>query len=498
VRIDTGAPTLPAPLVEVAPARAAAASNEARGWPRALLTLDVAMLGAAAAVAELGAPRAGIPSMPLGTLLGFPAVVLAILTFRGMYQPRLSIAALDDLRGVLTTTALAAMIVLSVRVFVGDDAAVADQTARYWAFAAVYLVAGRALFYSSELRARSKGESLRPTLVVGAGKVGRLTARRLLDNPGFGLEPVGFLDKEPLQDDSSSPADLPVLGATWDLEQVVREHGIGQVVVTFSTAPTDVLLRLCARCEELGVAVAFVPRFFEQMTQRLTIHHLGGLPIVFARRTNPDGWRFAVKSAVDRIGAAVLLLVLAPVLAACALAVLVSSGRPVVFRQRRVGRDGAVFDMLKLRTMRGDPDGGGEADADWAAAVLGIELGATEEAEDEDRRTKVGRFLRRASLDELPQLFNVLKGEMSLVGPRPERIDYVRMFGPSIYRYGDRHRVKSGVTGWAQVHGLRGRTSLEDRVEWDNHYIENWSLWLDMKILLLTVLAVVRSFRSGE
>jgi len=149
--------------------------------------------------------------------------------------------------------------------------------------------------------------------------------------------------------------------------------------------------------------------------------------------------------------------------------------------------------MLKFRTLR-DVDGlEHESDADWAAAELGSSIAV--HAPLETRLTRVGAFLRRTSIDELPQLWNVLRGEMSLVGPRPERVGYVEQFENRLYRYQDRHRVKSGLTGWAQINGLRGKTSLRDRVEWDNHYIENWSPWLDMKILMLTVRAVVRHSR---
>ena len=157
-----------------------------------------------------------------------------------------------------------------------------------------------------------------------------------------------------------------------------------------------------------------------------------------------------------------------------------SSPGPIFFRQRRVGRDGRSFDLLKFRSMRGSAAAEGGASSRAAGRAPGGVEGV-------DRRTRVGRFLRRTSLDELPQLLNVLRGEMSLVGPRPERPEFVELFGHDIDRYGDRHRVKSGITGWAQVHGLRGQTSLADRVEWDNYYIENWSLWLDLKILLMTV-----------
>jgi exopolysaccharide biosynthesis polyprenyl glycosylphosphotransferase len=290
-----------------------------------------------------------------------------------------------------------------------------------------------------------------------------------------------------------------VLGASWDLEEVVREHGVEQIIICFSKAPNHVLLRLIRRCEELGLAVSTVPRLYELTTNRLTVEHLGGLPLLTAHPTNPRGFQFALKYFADRFVSAVLIVLLSPVLIAAAVATYLSLGRPIFFRQRRVGRDGIEFDMLKFRTMRGVPEERGEADAEWALQQLsGGAPVRVYGSEQQELRSPVGKLMRRLSLDELPQLFNVLIGHMSLVGPRPERVQYVRQFESNIYRYGDRHRVKSGITGWAQANGLRGNTSLADRVEWDNYYIENFSLWLDAKILLMTVAAVFTGYKTVE
>ncbi len=460
-----------------------------RSWAFVRVAMDAATIGLGIVVAEIGAASAGVPPTPLAASVAFGALVVALLAFRGMYRPRLSLVLLDDARGVLAASALAAMAVLSARALVEGGPALAQQGVRLWAFVALGLVGGRAVTNLLERDARRRGATRRPTLIIGSGHVGQLTAKRLLEQPELGLQPIGFLDKEPLSDDSWLP--LPVLGASWDLGAVVEEHGVEQVIVCFSTAPTPVLLRVAEECEQLGVAVAFVPRLFERMTTRLEIHHLGALPLLFARRPNPRGWLFAVKHTVDRVGAALLLLALSPVLAGAAAATWRSLGRPIFFRQVRVGYDGKPFEMLKFRTMRpsaGQADPGYELAPDTAPGGV----------EGEDRRTRVGAFLRRSSLDELPQLVNVLRGDMSLIGPRPERPEFVDIFVDSVHRYGDRHRVKAGVTGWAQVNGLRGKTSVSDRAEWDNYYIENWSLWLDLKILLMTAAAVVAASRRVE
>ena len=462
-----------------------------RAWALARVSLDSAMLFAAAMAAAFGSSAAGVPAPSIGWTVVFGLLVLGILASRGMYGARLHHELLEDLRGVVIATSLAGMVVLSARELIAAPTDLSAQVIRTWAFATAYVAAGRVALHWSRTKSYRHGESVRPTLIIGAGKVGRLAASRLLQHPQLGLKPVGFLDKDPLVgEDETLP--LPVLGASWDLDRVVAQHNVEQVIITFSRAPHEVLLRLVRRCEELGVNVAFVPRLFEKVTSKLTVEHIGGLPLISSRPSNPKGLQFGIKYAVDRLIAGVVLLLALPIMLPAAVAILATLGRPLFFRQVRVGRDGRTFAMLKFRTMRpAEPELDEQAlDLPPDTAPGGVERG--------DRRTRVGTFLRRSSLDELPQLINVLKGEMSLIGPRPERPEFVGLFEQSVYRYGDRHRVKSGITGWAQVHGLRGKTSLSDRVEWDNYYIENWSLWLDLKVLLLTFLAVAHSPQHVE
>jgi len=368
-----------------------------------------------------------------------------------------------------------------VRALAADETLLVEQTLRLWAFALVFLGAGRLGITLDRRHALRRGETGFNTLIVGAGSIGHVIAARLRERPELGLRPIGFLDKDPMIDQSEGTG-LPVLGASWDLEDVVQRYAVEQVVVTFSTAPHAVLLTLIRRCRELGVEVVIVPRLFEQVSNRVEVEHLGGIPLLRAATVDPKGWQFSIKYAIDRIVAALALTVSSPLLLALAIAVRLSSPGPVLYRQRRVGLDGREFDMLKFRSMRVSEQ------AEDFTPTEGLAPGGVE---GDDRRTRVGEFIRRTSLDELPQLINVLKGDMSLVGPRPERTNYVRAFEEHVYRYGDRHRVKSGLTGWAQVQGLRGQTSLDDRVEWDNYYIENWSLWLDLKIVLLTIPALL-------
>jgi exopolysaccharide biosynthesis polyprenyl glycosylphosphotransferase len=424
--------------------------------------------------------------MPLSWVLVSDLVVLGALATRGLYRPPLQVDLIETTRVVLVATGLAAAVAIATRVVVANSVTTADEGLRFWVVATVLLALGRIVLGRSELRARRAGEAGYRTLIIGAGATGRRIAKRLRQNRLFGLTPVGFLDKEPL---SLGPTDNdpPVLGSSWDIDRIVEEHGIEHVVFTFSTAPTDVLLRLLKRCHELGLGTSVVPRLYERLTTDTSVESLGGVPLVVNHVRHPRGWQFCFKYAVDRVAASLMLVLLAPALAALALAVWLSLGRPILYRQERVGRDGVHFDMLKFRSMR--PPSGGESEQAAVDVSADIAPGGVEGT---DRRTRVGALMRHLSLDELPQLLNIVRGEMSFIGPRPERPQFVDLFDRNVHRYGERHRVKSGITGWAQVNGLRGNTSIADRAEWDNHYIENWSLWFDLKILLLTVAVVLR------
>ena len=442
--------------------------------------------GAALAFALISAHFvSGATAVPIAWTFAFAALVIGLLSTKRMYRPPIDLRVLDATRSIITAVAVAAAMTVALRGLVTDASSAAEETLSLWLFATAFVIAGRIWLIASERRARRSGDAGQRSLIVGAGNVGRLVAKRLAEHPEIGLRPVGFLDKEPLH--GSDVTDLPVLGASWDLEQIVGEKRIEHVIVTFSTAPEEVLLRLLKRCERLGIATSLVPRLYEKSTEHVTVVPLGGVPLVTRYSPNPKSWPFAVKHGLDRVGAALALLALAPFLAVLALGVCASVGRPIFYRAQRVGRDGRRFDMLKFRTMLP------MTEEERTNLVIDPETGTGGVSRTGDRRTRFGVFMRRASLDELPQLFNVLKGEMSLVGPRPERTEYVEVYEKQVRGYEERHRVKSGITGWAQVSGLRGTTSLADRAEWDNYYIENWSLWLDFKIMLLTPAALVRS-----
>jgi exopolysaccharide biosynthesis polyprenyl glycosylphosphotransferase len=464
---------------------------DAHRWALTSVAADSFMLVLAVAAALLGAHQAGVRA-DSAAIWAFPPLVIALLALRGTYRSKLRVQMLDEVGHVIGATSVAAMIIVALSAFTTSAGEHAELLARVWVFGMLYVGGSRIVLSLIQRRARVERLVGEPTLIVGAGRVGAQVERRLEEQPSLGLRPIGYIDARPPSPELVPDRRAPVLGGPDDLASVAERTGARHVVLAFlSSRGADAkLVQLVRQCNELGLDVTLVPRLWENINVRATIEHIGGMPLFRLRFVRPKGWQFAIKHAIDQIAAAFIILVLSPVLIAATLAVKLSSPGPILFRQRRVGRDGREFDMLKFRTMRGDPKQHGEADAGWASSTLGA--AHVEEAPIPDRRTRVGTLLRRYSIDELPQLFNVLKGDMSLIGPRPERVSFVRLFEERIYRYGDRHRVKSGLTGWAQVHGLRGKTSLSDRIEWDNYYIENWSLWLDVKILLMTIVAVFK------
>jgi len=467
---------------------------QGNGWRALRLGFDATLLMLAIGAARLGAPAAQVSSDGDALVWLFPPLVLAFFGLRGMYRGELQVRVVDGLTPIAASTSLAAAALIAFAAFTTPAADPAPLIARGWLFATLYLMGGRLLLSWAQRRARVGGLIGKPTLVVGAGRIGAQVERRLREQPELGLRPLGYLDSNPPPAEMVPDRHAPVLGDPSELGRIADETGARHVVLGFTSGPDSLLMPLVRECEERGLEVSLVPRLFESINVRIGLEHIGGLPLFGLRAVDPKSWQFAVKHALDRAVAALALLVLSPLLAAIAIAVRLSSPGPVLFGQRRIGRDGQDFEMLKFRSMRVDapePAAAPARSGPVELAVLGADT-APGGVEGADRRTRVGTFIRSTSLDELPQLFNVLSGRMSLVGPRPERPEFVELFGRSVHRYDDRHRVKSGITGWAQVHGLRGKTSLSDRIEWDNYYIENWSLSLDLNILIMTISAVLK------
>ncbi|MEC3977326.1 sugar transferase [Amycolatopsis sp. H20-H5] len=385
-----------------------------------------------------------------------------------LYRRRLWLSWFQDLPRSVAATATAFALITGGAMPLGqpDGRVVAAQHA-ILLFAALAEFTRLCVFAFGRWARRRFGRCDR-TIVVGAGKVGADLVRTMLEYPEFGLRPVGFADFEPVPDDAALPVEL----VSGELTAAITRLKVGTVILAGSPERDASVVDAAIAAHRLGCVTLVVPRLYELCQDGPDIDRLRSYPLVrlgTAPTTRPSWW---IKRAVDFVVAASALLVLLPVIALCALAVLAESGFPLIFRQVRVGMDGRTFLLYKIRSVRQT----GEDDSQTRWSMAG------------DRRVgPVGRFLRRSSLDELPQLWNILRGDMSIVGPRPERPVFVSEFSAIHEFYWARHRVPTGLTGLAQVHGLRGDTSIADRSRYDNYYIANWSLWLDLKILLLTV-----------
>jgi exopolysaccharide biosynthesis polyprenyl glycosylphosphotransferase len=468
---------------------------EGSGWSVVRPVLDFVLLCIAVTVALHGVDRTLHVQATAAPLLALPLLVMLLLYLRGLYRRRMRSPVLEEIVPVISGVSVAAMAVAATGLVLNGEMAT-YLWVRAWLAGLVAVAAGRALLSLAQHWARAQRLVAKPVLIVGAGVVGAQVARRLETHPEYGLVPVGFLDEDPPSITEVGGRDVPVLGTVDDLDQTIARTGVKNLIVAFTSVADARVSRVIQRCMELGIDVSVVPRMFDAINNRVGYESVGGLPLLSFTTVDPRGAQFAVKHALDRALGLMLLVVLSPLFLLAALAVRLSSPGPVLFAQRRVGRDGKAFELYKFRSMRLGPPGS-EPDGQENSPLEFLLGGDTAPGgvEGDDRRTAVGRLLRRTSVDELPQLLNVLRGEMSLVGPRPERPEFVELFRQDIIRYGDRHRVKSGITGWAQVHGLRGQTSLAERVEWDNYYIAHWSVGLDLRILAMTVVAL---FRKAE
>jgi exopolysaccharide biosynthesis polyprenyl glycosylphosphotransferase len=424
-----------------------------------LVAADLTVLGPTAYVVER-------------TLFGgaiWAAAVVFAFGAAGLYRPRLRLSALDDTPRLLLAVGMVLVVgawLSPVLPAVREGAA----TSAVWLAGVAGVATVRALAYAA-LRRRRRTADRETVVVIGSGDVGIRITEALRDDGGYGLTPIGLVGPPPIRD-LDLPA--PLLGTVDELDRIIAVHRPHGVVVAFSPGSPDAdLLGTLRRCRGLGMAVYVVPRLFELSVGRVDAELVQGIPLVRLRPEPQRRWQSMAKRVVDVAGAVLGLVLLSPVFAACALAVRLESGRGnVLFRQTRIGHHGRPFTMMKFRSLT--PSSTLESQVCWNISQ-------------DDRIGPVGRVLRGTSLDELPQLLNVLRGDMSLVGPRPERPFFVDQFRRTYDGYADRHRVLGGITGWAQIHGLRGDTSIVDRVRFDNYYVENWSLALDLKIILGTV-----------
>jgi exopolysaccharide biosynthesis polyprenyl glycosylphosphotransferase len=414
----------------------------------------------------------GIPDLRIYLFgsLGVLAVFVGLLYAHGLYDPRRRRGLGTDFGALLRCTLEAGILLAAVAFFYREFSFSRTFLVGFTAVSFGFLVAGRVFTRYLQIVARGLGVGVERVAVLGRGPAQPRLVHVLRARPVLGYALVGEVLAE-----GDLPGELPVLGLANELPDVVERHRIDLVLVTYPFHEAGQLLPVLDVLAEHQVRVCFVPDLEELLASRLQVHEVEGLPFLELRQVSLTGIDRIAKRTFDLVVSALLLLALAPLLGLIALAVRLDSRGPVLFRQQRVGRDGRVFQMIKFRTMYQD-----------AERLTGPVFASAADP----RRTRLGGWLRPFSLDELPQLYNVLRGDMSLVGPRPERPVFVQEFRSSIPRYFERHKVRSGITGWAQVNGLRGDTPLEDRTRFDIYYVENWSLAFDVRILAMTLRSV--------
>jgi exopolysaccharide biosynthesis polyprenyl glycosylphosphotransferase len=399
---------------------------------------------------------------------------LWLLRYRGMYDARRGLSRWEEARVLVEVSVLGTLGLAAASFFIRGPELSRFMLTSFGALCAVGLVALRASVRAALAFFRRRGFNQRRVLVVGAGALAREICARFANHPEAGFDVVGVLGA------SRAMRDLPrALGPYERLRDVVEEHDIDQVVLALDRSDPIDPIKLIEELRDSTAALRIAPDLLGLNTVRLASEDFDGLPMICLVENPALGWHGVVKRGIDLVAAGLLLVALAPLLAAIALAIRSSGPRgPILYRQRRMSIDGRIFSMLKFRTMI--PDAEAHTGPRWAQR-------------DDPRRTPLGALLRRTNLDELPQLWNVLRGEMSLVGPRPERPELIQEFRKRLPGYMLRHKVKGGLTGLAQINGFRGDTSLEGRLEHDLLYAQTWSLALDLKILALTL---VRAFRD--
>lgn len=374
----------------------------------------------------------------------------------------------EEMVSVVKGTALLTLLVMATVFFTHDPYESRASMLLFSGLTAASVLTARRCSWAAIRFLRSRGYNQTRSVIVGTGRVARKTARALRHASWMGIRNVGFVEDNP----SRWTGDLDVLGTIGDLPALIQRYGITNVFIALPLSRFDDARRVFDIVSRSIVEVRLIADVPNLAGLTLTTSNLDGLPVIGLRESPHFGLNVVVKRAMDIALSLVALLLLTPVMFTVALLVKLTSPGPIFYRQERCGLNGRAFQMLKFRSMRMDAES--QSGAVWAR-------------KDDPRRTRFGTFLRQTSLDELPQFLNVLLGDMSIVGPRPERPVFIKQFSKTIPNYMARHCVKAGITGWAQVHGWRGNTSLRKRIQYDLYYITHWNPWLDLHILWMTV-----------
>jgi exopolysaccharide biosynthesis polyprenyl glycosylphosphotransferase len=416
-----------------------------------------------------------------GLLLVLISSILGTLAVNRQYYIPRAVSRIDQLYVVFGSVTIGTLVSIAITVIVFRDTIFDVEFPRAmmvyaWLFSIVFIMIGRTFhqFVRSKLRDRGIGKDR--LLVVGTGDVARIILQRILWSPHLGYETIGLVSgngSAAAEGDRPVEAilDIPVIGRVEDLPDLIDNYQVDEVIVATPEKGHREAVRIISYCERGRVSIKIFPDIFQFVTTDAGIDDLGGLPLLTVRDFALRGYMLIFKRLMDIFGAIFGLIVLSPIMILVAIAIKLESPGSAFFIQERMGLDGKPFRMIKFRSMRSDAERFGPG---WTV-------------DDDPRQTRLGKFLRKVDVDELPNLINVFLGEMSLVGPRPEQPYYVEEFRNTVPRYMERHREKAGMTGWAQVNGLRGDTSIIERTKYDLWYTENWSILLDIKIILRTV-----------
>jgi exopolysaccharide biosynthesis polyprenyl glycosylphosphotransferase len=470
------------------PALASGRSSRAKTVLGGLLVgIDLLMLATAFVFgycARIIIPLLAIPDNPPSIVLYVPTMVLHIFIivtmsyFSRLYHQRRAISRIDQARQLLGVVTVGSVLVFGMQELVFKNTPFEVDYARAMffyvlLFSAVLIVVGREIYRIIQVKMFGRGLARDNLLIVGTGRVARDITQKIKSCPELGYNIVGVVNGQ--FKPKGKMLGFPILGLYHDLPALIDAYKVEQVIIALPDARHSEIVDLVTLCQRGRVDIKVYPDIFAHIAGDLNVDDLGGTPLLTVRDIALRGWKLSLKRALDFTCALVGLILLSPLMLFTALLIRVESKGAVFFIQERMGLDGRPFPMVKFRSMRPDAEADGPG---WTV-------------ENDPRVTRTGRFMRRTSWDEIPQLINVLLGQMSLVGPRPERPVYVQEFRQNIPRYMERHREKAGMTGWAQVNGLRGDTSIAERTAHDLWYVENWSLFLDIKIVVRTVLQVL-------
>ena len=451
-----------------------------------LVILDSLLIGIAFVLAyrlrvSIAWPDPLTNQVPLADYAGLFVIqlvtIISILFLNRQYYIPRSVSRIDQIYYVFVSVSVGMLLALAVAtIILRNNQAILDYPRAMmvydWLLTIVLLTFGRILHNWVRKRLQDRGIGKDRVIIVGTGDTARMILQRIVWSPDLGYDLVGIVNGE---ERHSEILGFPVLGQPEDLPDLINEYHVDEVIIAMPEKGHREMLHVISYCERGRVSIKIFPDLFQYVTTHAGIDDLGGLPLLSVRDYALRGYLLTLKRLIDFIGATIGLVALSPLMILTALAIKLESPGPVFFVQPRMGLDGREFMMIKFRSMRTDAEKDGPG---WTV-------------KDDPRQTRLGTWLRRLEVDELPNLINVWLGEMSLVGPRPEQAYYVEQFRRFVPRYMDRHREKGGMTGWAQVNGLRGDSSISERTKYDLWYSENWSILLDTKILLRTLWQIV-------